>query len=86
MILGFHQITNSEMGHPDLQGMITFVYPSTEQVDEMYQKLLDIADGAPRYNERYRIYQFYAMDPEGRHLEFQAFLHPLSEVNSRPSD
>jgi hypothetical protein len=26
------------------------------------------------------------MDPEGRHLEFQAFLHPLSEVNSRPSD
>jgi hypothetical protein len=35
MILGFHQITNSEMGHPDLQGMITFVYPSTKRVDEM---------------------------------------------------
>jgi 8-oxo-dGTP pyrophosphatase MutT (NUDIX family) len=87
MILGFHQITKkSDMGHPDLHGMITFVYPSTEQVDEMYQKLLDIADGKPRYNDRYRIYQFFAYDPEGRNLEFQAFLHPLMEVSSRPTD
>jgi len=86
MIFGFHQITKPDMGHPDLQGMITFVYPSTEQVDEMYHKLLDIADGKPRYNERYKIYQFFAHDPEGRNLEFQAFLHPLLEVSSRPTD
>lgn len=91
MILGFHQILNPktdandnqpDLQEPDLQGMYTFVYPSTEQVDEMYDKLKDIADGMPRHNERYRIYQFFAKDPEGRNLEFQAFLHPLMEVSS----
>jgi catechol-2,3-dioxygenase len=82
MILGFHQIQNLNEQQPDLQGMYTFVYPSTEQVDDMHTKLQDIADGKPRYNERYRIYQFFAKDPEGRDLEFQAFLHPLKEVTS----
>lgn len=52
MILGFHQISKPDMEHPDLHGMITFVYPSTEHVDVMYQKLLDIADEKPGYNER----------------------------------
>jgi hypothetical protein len=82
MILGFHQIQNLNEQEPDLQGMYTFVYPSTEQVDDMHTKLQDVADGKPRYNERYRIYQFFAKDPEGRDLEFQAFLHPLKEVSS----
>jgi hypothetical protein len=63
--------------------MYTFVYPLIEQVDEMYNLLQDISDGQPRYNERYRIYQFFAKDPEGRNLEFQAFLHPLTEDSSR---
>jgi hypothetical protein len=40
------------------------------------------ADGPPRVNDRYQIYQFFAKDPEGRQLEFQAFLHPLSVVTS----
>ena len=82
MILGFHQILSSE-DFPDLQGMYTFVYPSRRQVDEMHHKLEDISDGKPRYNERYQIYQFFAKDPEGRKLEFQAFLHPLTEVSSK---
>lgn len=73
---------DSNEDKPDLQGMYTFVYPSKEQVDEMYDKLKDIADDRPRHNERYRIYQFFAKDPEGRNLEFQAFLHPLIEVSS----
>ncbi|KAL7429797.1 hypothetical protein ACHAXH_001127 [Discostella pseudostelligera] len=78
MILGFHQI-NTLSDQPDLQGMYTFVYPSKEQVDEMYDELKDIADSRPRHNGRYRIYQFFAQDPEGRKLEIQAFLHPLTE-------
>ena len=82
MILGFHQIQNVDEQQPDLQGMYTFVYPSLEQVDNMYAKLQHIADGKPRQNERYKIYQFFAKDPEGRDLEFQAFLHPLKEVSS----
>ena len=82
MILGFHQIQNSD-DQPDLQGMYTFVYPSREHVDDIYSNLEDIADGKPRHNERYSIYQFFAQDPEGRNLEFQAFLHPLTDVSSK---
>lgn len=82
MIIGFHQIQNMDEQEPDLQGMYTFVYPSLEQVDEMHTKLQHIADGKPRHNDRYKIYQFFAKDPEGRDLEFQAFLHPLKEVSS----
>jgi len=62
----------------------TVVYPSKEHVDKMYYKLKDVGgDSTPRHNARYRIYQFFAKDPEGRNLEFQAFLHPLTEVSSR---
>lgn len=84
MILGFNQIDNTTATIPDTQGMYTFVYPSKEQVDIMFDKLKDIADRAPRENERYKIYQFFATDPEGRQLEFQAFLHPLTAVSSEP--
>lgn len=83
MILGFHQPQQDEIT-PDLSGMYTFVYPSREQVDAMYLKLKDIADAPPRVNPVYKIYQFFAKDPEGRDLEFQAFLHPLSIATSEP--
>jgi len=83
MILGFHQIQENSQDIPDLQGMYTFVYPSIEQVDEMYNLLQDISDNPPIYNESYKIYQFFAKDPEGRNLEFQAFLHPLTNVSSK---
>lgn len=82
MILGFQQ--PKEEQPPDLSGMYTFVYPSRRRVDEMYSKLKDIADAPPRANDIYRIYQFFAIDPEGRKLEFQAFLHPLSIATSQP--
>lgn len=83
MILGFHQPQQDEIT-PDLSGMYTFVYPSREQVDAMHSKLKDIADRPPRVNPVYKIYQFFAKDPEGRDLEFQAFLHPLSIATSEP--
>ena len=82
MILGFHQPQQEQS--PDLSGMYTFVYPTRQQVDEMYSKLQDIADGPPRVNDVYQIYQFFANDPEGRNLEFQVFLHPLPVVTSKP--
>jgi hypothetical protein len=61
----------------------TFVYPSVSLVNQMYHKLSDIAVSPPITNEVYRIYQFFARDPEGRRLEFQAFLHPVEVVSSR---
>jgi hypothetical protein len=49
-------------------------------VDRFYKKFKDLAEEPPKINERYRIYHFYARDPEGRRLEFQRFLHEIPEV------
>lgn len=81
MILGFYQPEESD-STPDIQGMYTFVYPSRREVDNIHEILKEIADGPPRDNDQYKIYQFFAEDPEGRALEFQAFLHPLDVVSS----
>ena len=72
MLFGFCQSEEK-----DTQGVITFFYPSRHQIDEMYEKLESIAVDSPRMNERFQIYHFYAMDPEGRLIEFQYFDHPL---------
>lgn len=61
----------------DLQGVVTFFYPTREQVDDMYEKFQASAKEPPRMNERFNIYHFYAEDPEGRLIEFQYFNHPL---------
>jgi len=58
-------------------GMITFFYPTRDDVDRAYDDLLDIATSKPEENIPYKIYQFFAVDPEGRELEFQTFLHPI---------
>ena len=72
LLLGF--CTRNEV---DRAGMITFVYQSREQVDKIYARLKDLARESPGVNEKYRIYQFFAHDPEDRVLEFQYFLHPV---------
>lgn len=64
----------------ELEGMITFFYPTEADVDTMYKMLEHIATSEPVMNERYHIYQFFAEDPEGRALEFQAFLHPVEPI------
>ena len=61
----------------DFYGIITFFHPSKEDVDNVYCRLEDIAESPPKDNPKYRIYHFYARDPEGRRLEVQCFLHPL---------
>jgi hypothetical protein len=68
LLLGFCQREES-----DLNGMITFYYPSKKDVDELYRKFKSTADKSPRDNPRYPIYHFFARDPENRILEFQFF-------------
>ncbi|QCJ47930.1 VOC family protein [Haloprofundus sp. MHR1] len=58
-------------------GILTFVYDSRAEVDEMHATVGDAAREEPHENERYDIYQFFADDPDGRTVEFQAFLHPV---------
>ncbi len=65
---------------PELEGMVTFFYPTKEDVDAMYDMLSHIATSQPVENEKYQIYQFFAEDPEGRALEFQAFLHQIEPI------
>lgn len=86
LLIGWHQLVETDdSSEPDLTGMYTFVYPTKTEVDRMYYDVFQstTADAPPRVNLRYQIYQFFAKDPEGRNLEFQAFLHPLSVVTSQ---
>lgn len=63
----------------DRAGIIMFFYQTRDEVDAMYKKLAARAQGAPQVNEKYKIYHFFAEDPENRTIEFQSFLHPLKE-------
>ncbi len=56
-------------------GTVTFVYEDRAGVDAAHERLADVADGAPRYNERDERYQFFAEDPEDRTVECQTFEH-----------
>jgi catechol 2,3-dioxygenase-like lactoylglutathione lyase family enzyme len=75
---GYLGICQSETARAsDDRLMITFV---TADVDGWYQRLMAqgvSVDGAPRINERYQIYHFFARDPDGYRLEVQRFLHPF---------
>ncbi len=68
MLFGFCQRDKIETG-----GLLTFVYPDRDGVDKIYQKIKDIAEARPVDNPDYRIYHFYALDPDGRAIEFQYF-------------
>ncbi len=61
-------------------GILTFFYKNKDRVDNIYHAMKNSADAAPRENKIYKIYQFFAKDPEGRTLEFQYFMHPLPEI------
>jgi hypothetical protein len=64
----------------DLDGMICFVFTSKDAVDEKYYDLQGSAKNIPTHNSKYKIYHFFATDPDGRTLEFQTFDDP--ELNS----
>jgi hypothetical protein len=69
-----------EAAEAELEGLLTFFYTNTKMVDYMYGKLNHLADTPPMKNPKYRIYHFYAHDPEGRRIEFQVFLHDIPEI------
>lgn len=75
LLVGFCQRDNYE-----INGMITLFYDSKSDVDAMYERLVNIAEAPPIENKKYKIYQFFAKDPEGRVLEFQHFMHSVPPV------
>lgn len=72
MLIGFCQQDSI-----DQSGIITFFYQTRAEVDQMFDKFKEQADDKPRDNPKYRIYHFFAQDPEGRSIEFQYFLDPV---------
>ena len=51
-----------------------------DDVDEIYKRLRRLhieTEGAPKGNDRYGIYHFFARDPDGYRLEVQRFVEPL---------
>ena len=66
----------------DTCGMLTFFYPTKEEVDTMYERMKSRAEDTPKENEKYDIYHFFAKDPENRIIEFQAFLHPVDSYQT----
>ncbi len=66
----------------DTCGMLTFFYPTKEEVDSMYEKMKSCAEDKPKENKKYEIYHFFARDPENRIIEFQAFLHPVDSYQT----
>jgi hypothetical protein len=74
MLLGFCQADK-----PEIEGVYTFFYTHKNQVDVMYEKFRELADGPPRVNPKYLIYHFYATDPEGRSIEFQYFQNEIKD-------
>ena len=57
---------------------VTFTFV-TPEVDAWHGRLAEngvTIEGPPRENERFRIYNFFARDPDGHRLEFQRFLDP----------
>ena len=75
LLVGFCQRESCETG-----GMITFFYDSRTKVDAMYHRLEGFTIDTPKENKKYRIYQFFAKDPEERTLEFQCFLHSIPPI------
>jgi catechol 2,3-dioxygenase-like lactoylglutathione lyase family enzyme len=51
-----------------------------DNVDGVYRRLLQrhiLIDASPTLNEKYQIYHFFALDPNGYKVEVQRFLDPL---------
>lgn len=73
--LGFCLFEGPLPSHDELT--LSFVAPD---VDEVYRRLRQLGaetEQPPRRNEHYRVYHFYARDPDGYRLEIRRFIEPL---------
>ena len=66
----------------DKCGILTFFFEKKSDVDQVYGEINAIATSEPKLNEKYRVYNFFAEDPEGRKIEFQYFDHPIDSYLS----
>lgn len=73
MLFGFCRREQEE-----ICGILCFFFETQNEVDAYYNTFNESADSPPVLNEKYNIYHFFARDPEGRKIEFQAFLDKMT--------
>ncbi|MHA1213347.1 MAG: VOC family protein [Candidatus Heimdallarchaeota archaeon] len=59
---------------------LTFVCDSKEEVNQWYERLQKnglLVKDHPKVNAKFKIYNFFAEDPNGITIEIQYFLHPF---------
>jgi nitroreductase len=76
-LFGFCQRDEADTG-----GIITFFFDHKDEVDQAYAKHKEIAINKPSHSDKYRLYNFFARDPEGRMIEFQQFEHRVAHYLS----
>ncbi|MFC1849551.1 nitroreductase family protein [candidate division CSSED10-310 bacterium] len=69
-------------GEVDKAGILTFFFDDPGDVQQCYQRLAQIATSQPKTNDKFRIFHFYARDPEGRDIEFQSFSHDIDRFRT----
>jgi catechol 2,3-dioxygenase-like lactoylglutathione lyase family enzyme len=66
---------------PEHRGLIITLL--SDDVDGFYQRLRKLGietEATPKQNDTYRIYHFFALDPDGYRVEVQKFLEPLEKL------
>jgi catechol 2,3-dioxygenase-like lactoylglutathione lyase family enzyme len=71
--LGFCQ-TDAPTGSPEV--IVTLVVDDVDGACDQMEVSGAVIEVRPRYNERFKIYQFFARDPNGYLLEVQRFEDP----------
>jgi catechol 2,3-dioxygenase-like lactoylglutathione lyase family enzyme len=63
---------------PDTDGLtLALIAPDVDAVYQRLRRLGVETEQAPRRNEHYRVYHFFARDPDGYRVEIRRFLEPL---------
>ncbi len=73
--VGFCQHSDAPEPHPGV--MITLLSDDVDGVYDTLHAANVVTEGAPKTNDRFAIYHFFARDPNGYRVEVQRFLEPL---------
>jgi catechol 2,3-dioxygenase-like lactoylglutathione lyase family enzyme len=76
LLVGFCDAEQSET-----EGIVTIAVEDRETVDAIYDRLGTHARDPPEENDAFDIYQCFLVDPDGRSVEIQTFLHDTPSVS-----
>ncbi len=77
LLLGFQR----NLSTTGMDIVLTIFVKTKDEVELMYRELIEFALDKPKKNEKYKIYNFYLNDPEGRTVEIQMFEHETRKLD-----